>query len=687
MAQEKKPGRNAQRNLGETLSVGICLLFLMSWPCLAAGLLKPVDGGDENDVYMKSHHVNVTINNGFAQTEVDQIFANQGGTDLRAIYSFPLPKQASLSELSLWIDGNEVVGEVLEKSRARKTHEEQVQKGNDTALAEKDDYKTCDISVYPVRAHAETRVRLVYYQPIEIDLNVGRYVYPLAEGGVDEERIAFWSVDDKVIESFKFNLELKSAFPVQDIRLPGHTNQAVIEKIQDADDNEALAGNRFSISIDSPEGDALTRDIVLYYRLADDVPARVELIPYRKDAASTGTFMVVVTPAADLQRISEGVDWTFVLDVSGSMSGGKIATLVDGVSRVIGKMSPQDRYRIITFNDSASDFSCGYITATPPNVQSILNKIKSIQAGGSTNLFAGLQMAYTRLDDDRTTGVILVTDGVANVGQTEHAHFLKLLRQYDIRLFTFVIGNSANQPLLDRLAIESGGFAMNISTGDDIIGRIIQAKSKILYENMHDVELKFHGEKVKNLTPKKIGSLYQGQQLVMFGQFDGAGEVEVELKAMISGREHSWQCKADLPEVDTDNPELERLWALSNIENIMQEIRDYGENKSLRKQVVALGKEYSLVTDYTSMLVISEVEMEGLGLGRKNADRVDNERKAQQRRSNRPVTNHRVDQTQTDSSGNKGMFKGRRSPGIGTGPVGPVFIMLAMWMKRKKRKI
>ena len=42
--------------------------------------------------------------------------------------------------------------------------------------------------------------------------------------------------------------------------------------------------------------------------------------------------MVVVTPAASLKRIAEGTDWTFVLDISGSMAGRKIATLGDGVS-------------------------------------------------------------------------------------------------------------------------------------------------------------------------------------------------------------------------------------------------------------------------------------------------------------------------------------------------------------------
>jgi len=677
------------------LAAGVMMVLAAAGMCMGAGLLKPIDGSD-SAVYLKSHHVSVTINNGFARTEVDQVFGNGGDRDLEAVYSFPLPKEASLSELSLWIDGNEVVGEVLEKERARKIYEEQAAQGNDAAIAEKDDYKTFDVSVSPVRANQETRVRLVYYQPIEIDSNIGRYVYPLAEGGVDEERISFWSIDDKVHGSFKFELILKSAFDVKDVRLPAHQEKAIIEKVGGDD---AGAGSVYKVTIDCPEGEALTRDIVFYYRLADDVPARVELVPYRENVQSTGTLMVVVTPAADLQPIAEGVDWTFVLDVSGSMSGGKIATLVNGVSRVIGRLSPQDRFRIVTFNQTATDFTGGYISATPANVQSMLNKIKAIRAEGSTALFAGIEMAYRGLDADRTTGVILVTDGVANVGPTQHAQFLRLLEQYDVRLFTFVIGNSANQPLMDHLAKDSGGFAMNVSESDDIIGRLLQAKGKILYENMYDVELIFHGEKVTDLTPARAPSLYQGQQLVVFGRYNGTGEMTVELKAKISGQAHSWKCTADLPACDTDNPELERLWALSRIEEIMQEIRDKGETDSLRKQVTRLGKDYSLVTDYTSMVVVSEIAMENEQIQRTNAQRVQRERAAQQQRQVQPVRSYRVDNTGSNPSGDQHVFQNRPAPGIGSssrssgngggggsGPVGFGFIGLSAWLARRRKR-
>ena len=85
-----------------------------------AGLLKPIDNRN-SQIHMKSHQVNVTINNGFSRTEVDQVFVNDGDADMEAVYTFPVPKQASLSELSLWIDGKESIGEVVEKEKARKS--------------------------------------------------------------------------------------------------------------------------------------------------------------------------------------------------------------------------------------------------------------------------------------------------------------------------------------------------------------------------------------------------------------------------------------------------------------------------------------------------------------------------------------------------------------------------------------
>ncbi len=671
--------RTAWRSIA--LLAGLFILLVAN-SAFAAGLLKPIGSGDEAQLSISSHRVDVTINNGFVRTEVDQTFANPGASAIEGFYSFPLPKQASLSELSLWIAEQEVLGEVVEKQRAIQIYAEQKAQGKQTALAEKNDFKTFAVKVGNLPAQSEARVRLVYYQPLEIDLNIGRFVYPLAEGNVDEERISFWSLDDRVSGPFHFHLQLKSAFPVKDVRLPGLEQEASIQRSGGM--GEENAGDLIDVTIDRPAGAKLNQDIVFYYRLDDSVPARIELIPYKASPSSKGTFMLVVTPAADLQPISEGIDWTFVLDNSGSMGGHKIVTLADGVSRVLGQLRPNDRFRIITFNNSARELTNGYVNASSEQVQRWLAKVKTIQSGGGTNLFAGLEQAYRRLDDDRTSGVILVTDGVSNLGNTEHRAFLELLKRYDIRLFTFVIGNSANQPLLERLAKDSGGFAMNISTGDDITGRLLQAKAKVLHQNLHDVQIDIDGEQVTELTPSVSSNLYLGQQAVQFSRYRGAGEVIITMKAKISGQEQKWQTRAVLPDVETSNPELERLWAMSKIEERMAQVREHGEATELRKQITELGVNYSLVTDYTSMLVVTDEVMETQGIQRRNADRVQKERNAQQQRASQPVQNHRVDNLSNNSNG---AFN-RPSPGIGygSGPVGLLAIPLLAWLQRRKKK-
>ncbi|PNU18967.1 VWA domain-containing protein [Geothermobacter hydrogeniphilus] len=598
------------------LVVGLLLTLAFAAPGLAAGLLKPLNGG--SPLAITSHQVEVVINNGFARTEIDQTFSNPADAPLEALYTFPLPKQASLSELSMWVAEQERIGEVVEKEKARQLYEAEKAAGKQAALSEKNDFKTFETRVGNIPPGGEVRIRMVYYQPLEIDLNVGRYLYPLAEGNVDEEQLQFWSVDDRVSGSFRFHLQLKSAFPVKDVRLPGLQNEAVIN--QAAGTGEQGNGNDYEVTIDRP---------------------------------------------------------------AGSMGGHKIATLADGVSRVLGQLRSNDRFRLITFNTRARDLTGGFVPADPGRVQDWIKRVKTIQAGGGTNLFAGLKAGYRNLDADRTSATILVTDGVANVGETEHRAFLRLLKKYDVRLFTFVIGNSANQPLLDRLAGDSGGFAMNISDSDDITGRLLQAKAKVLHQCLRDVKLEIRGGQVQLDAPQTLGNLYAGQQLILFGRYSTPGEIGITLKAKISGREQSWRTTAILPKVDTDNPELERLRALEKIEQTMQQIREQGETDALRSKVVDLGLNSSLVTDYTSMLVVTDDVLESHGIEKRNADRVQRERRAQQLKTTRPAKSYRVDNQ------GKGAFGGRSAPGLGlgSGPVGPLGVALLAWLRRRRNQL
>ena len=495
-------------------------------------------------------------------------------------------------------------------------------------------------------------------QAAHVDTGIGRYVYPLEEGGVDEKKLAFWTANESVKEQFSFKLILRSAYPIEALRMP---NQAQALISQSGPGEWQLELGSSNQNVDEEAGTAintnqpafmLDKDLVVYWRLKAGLPGSVDLATYKAEGQSKGTFMLTITPGDDLKPISEGSDWIFVLDTSGSMKG-KYTSLAHGVRQALGKMRAEDRFRIITFDSSAKELTNGYVNATPAMIGHYSNVVTAVQPGQSTNLYAGLKKGLDGIEADRTSAIILVTDGVANVGETKQREFIQLLEKKDIRLFTFVMGNSANRPLLDAITRKSNGFTSSISNSDDIVGKILEAVSKVSHQTLHGVELSIDGARVNDITPKAIGSLYRGQQLIVFGHYFGEGDAQISLKGKISGEKKEYRTRVNFPALDIEHPELERLWAYATIEGLNEEIQDFGEDADIKQAITDIATEYSLVTDYTSMVVVRDEVFESLGIKRENKKRLQTEQTAQQKRATQPVVSQRADTQQPMFNSNR----------------------------------
>ncbi len=684
-----------KKGLSTALVAGLLITNFCVQDLKAAGLLSPSNAALPA-LEIKSHDVTVIIQDGYAITTVEQVFHNPHSQDLEAIYSFPVPEKAAVSEFTYWINGKPVTGEVLEKKQARELYEDQKTKGNEAGLAEQDSHKTFDVAVTPVKAQNDIRIRLGYMQPAHIDTSVGRYVYPLQDNTVDEEKIAFWTANETVKERFTFDMTLRSGYPVEAIRLPKHP-QAVITKTADGDWNvridsngppQAVPANEDGIIQEgfqpvntampntpvSKNAYKLDTDIAMYWRLKSGLPGSVDLVTYRPDENKKGVFMMTITPGDDLKPITQGRDFVFILDKSGSMRSGKFVTLVHGVEKALNKMRAEDRFRIVLFDDTAYEQTQGYVNATTLNIEGEIRKLRSDLSGGGTNLYAGLKMGIDKLDADRTSAIILVTDGVANVGVTQQKEFLNLVDTRDVRLYTFIMGNGANRPLLNALTKRSNGTAVNISNSDDIVGAVMVAASKVTHQAMHDVDVKIKGVRVEMLSPANIGSLYRGEQLILFGHYWGSGEANVSLSAKVSGQPVKYETKFNFASTENQNPEIGRLWAFAKIEDLMAEIQDFDAQADLKKAVTDLAIEYSLVTPYTSMVVVREDVFEAMGIERRNSVRVSEEKKAMQQRLSTPTVSRRVDKSTPMYSIPRAHH---RSGGSGGGNIGLIGLLLA----------
>jgi Ca-activated chloride channel family protein len=651
----------------------------LSGAASAAGLLKPIDR--PNALAIQDHDVTVLIEDGYATTTIEQVFHNDGATDFEAVYAFPVPERAAVSEFTYWIDGKPITAEVMAKAQARETYENEKAAGRETALAEQDDYKRFHMSVWPVRAHANVKIRLTYIQPVKLDGGVGRYAYPLEEGGVDDPAAAsFWSMSDEVAGRFQFEMAVRTAYPVEALRLPNNPDALIT---QEAD------GWRVSIVEHGigPEGDAgatnarsLNQDVIAYWRQPANLPGSLDVITHRPDPNGRGTFMAVLTPGDDLPPVTSGRDWTFIIDRSGSMDT-KFATLVEGIDRALKKLPPQDRFRIVAFDDSAQRLFRGFKNADAQNATEATRALANLGIGGGTNLYAGLELGLAGGDDDRPHGVMLITDGVANVGLTTRKDFVELAAANDVRLFTFIMGNSANRPLLQHLADVSGGDALAISNSDDITGRIMTASMNLSHHALTDIELDIKGVQTADLTPGLPAALHRGKQFVVFGHYWGDGAATVNVKGRVAGKSVQYQMSMPLQATASRHPELERLWAFAAIEDQMRKRALLGADEDTQQAIVDTAVEYGLLTPFTSMIVVRQEIFAQLGVDRINKARLEKEWTAREQRLQQDPT-----AASSIMSGQPRAHVSNGGGAGGSGAAGPLLLALLAFLRRVLRR-
>lgn len=717
-----------QRFITACLATSVAITGLLAATASdAAGLLHP-KGDTHSPLDLRAHLVDVVVEDGYVVTHIEQIFANPSDHDLEAVYTFPVPEDAAVSDFTYWIDDRPVHGEVVEQQRAREIYERERDAGREAALTEQDDYRSFDIAVTPVRARDDVRIRLSYIQPAHVDMSVGRYVYPLQDGGTEEGGRAFWTAESAVQEYFRFAMWIRPAVPLAAVRLPAHPQAAVTQEADGAyrvliergappaglapkatlsaalegagaSVLEAVTNGQFgtvetTASTSTPQGVPrshafdLDQDIAVYWRLQSGLPGGVDIVANRPDPKEPGTFMLTVTPGDELKPLSQtGADWIFVVDISGSMAG-KLYSVKEGMRQAFDGMRPTDRAQIVVFDNDADALTRRFLDGSAEDVRTLKDITRRIDTRGGTNLFAGLDRGLALADADRSTALVLITDGAANMGETNHNKFIELIERKDVRLFTFVMGNGANRPLLESMTRASAGQAFSVSTSDDIIGHVRNAVNKLQHEALRDIRVSIDGVGARALSPLHLGTLYAGRQLTVFGRYAKGGDATLKVSGKINGREQVYESVVHFPAVANENPEVDRLWYFSRIEELMAQLLQFGETDERVAAVVDLAVEGGLVTPYTSMLVVRDEVFASEGIERRNGERAAAEEVAQQARSARPVV---VRDAQV--AGQPQSYQGpRRSHGGGTGGgnVGLLGLLLAWCTQRfgkEKRKV
>ncbi len=171
---------------------------------------------------------------------------------------------------------------------------------------------------------------------------------------------------------------------------------------------------------------------------------------------------------ADDPRERPDAALTFVIDVSGSMGEpGKLDMVKDALHTLIGQLRPTDSVAIVTFSDRATVVRPMTPVAQRSQLQAAVDRL-SIE--GSTNLESGLvqgyQVAREGFRSGLTNRVILLSDGLANVGDTAAQPILAEVREAagkQITLLGVGVGTDYGDTLMEQLADQGDGYVVYVS--------------------------------------------------------------------------------------------------------------------------------------------------------------------------------------------------------------------------------
>lgn len=594
------------------LAVAFTLAMSLSTGARAAGLLV-ADGGFGGVLEIKEHDVKVVINNGVAVTEVEQIFVNTENRIVEALYTFPVPKGASVSNFSMWIEGKEMIGEVVEKQRARQIYDSYKRTRRDPGLLEQVDYKTFEMRIFPIGPGAEQRIKVTYYQELDFDHDWATYVYPLAT-------VTRRNIDQRTTGKFAFTLDVKSETPIVELESPSHPDSFVTVKHSD---------NYYQASLETHGGD-LGRDLVLACKTVRPRTG-IDIIT-SKQAGEDGYFLLTVTAGEELAELNRGMDYVFILDVSGSMANeGKLQRSRKSIFTFMDALGEEDRFEVMSFNVATNSLFNDLQTVTDDRKNQAAAFLQSQRARGGTVLRPAISAAYRYRDADRTLNVVILSDGITE--QREQRELLQLIgeRPSGVRLFCVGVGNEVNRPLLQQLAQESGGLAAFLSEEDSFERQARAFRRKLMRPAIRDLKVNIAGAGTYDNEPQELPDLFHGSPVRIYGRYKNEGDVAVTITGEVQGSPLEQTISIRLPDTDPGNPEIERMWAWRRVQGLLAQERTAGLQGKHQDEIVRFCEEYSIVSLYASFIVLeNDAEYKRWKIDRRNAVRIVRDRNAQQ---------------------------------------------------------
>jgi hypothetical protein len=495
-------------------------------------------------VELKELYIDVKASGNYATTTLEMKFFNDNERVLEGNLELPLPEAAYVVGFSMDMNGVWRDAVIVEKQKARQTFESIERRGVDPALLEKKEGNVFSVRVFPIPVNGYKSVRITYEEKLTPQRE---YLLPLH---FPQTLSRF---------SLKANVLNESEMPVW-----------ANNKIQDV----SFSSNNGVFEINkSWEKVKANRDFG--FRLMTENKERLFI---ETDKHDKGLHFFQTQWCINLQPQQKAAPHSLCIlwDVSESSKGRNmekdIAVIRSYISNIQNLKVTVATFSVVMHKIKPFDI-------VNSNCDELMAFLRKSTPDGATQLGS---LDLTRFDADE---FILSSDGITTIGNGTIAD---LTRPINI----LQSSKTANVVALQAIAEKSGGQYLNLNTLSEQ-----KAVAALQSQTMHVIRLTTTG-KVEVNEP----SAMETGCVKIFGRLNGdAGKIKIEVgygNHVVETRElevlasQAKDCNGIVAR-QCGNNELNTL------------LKDKEKNKD---KIIALSRQYSIVTDYTSMLILDRLQ-------------------------------------------------------------------------------
>jgi Ca-activated chloride channel homolog len=566
--------------------------------------------------------VRAAVSGILARVTVTQQFQNTYDSPIEAVYTFPLPHQAAVDDMTIKVGNRVIRGVIKERQEALAIYERARMEGKIAALLNQERPNIFRQYVANILPGQGIDVIISYVETLKYENGSYQFVFPMVvgpryiPGAPIGKTDGGWSPDtDQVPDASRITppvvkkgeraghdisieVDLDAAVPFANLRSTQHEIAVQMNSEQSA----------FVRLLDKAV--IPNKDFILMWDVAAE-EIQDGLVTHRQ--GSDGYFLLVLQPPARVEHsLVTPKEMVFVLDTSGSMQGAPIEKAIKTMNGMLEGLYDQDTFNVITFSGNTHILFKEPVPATEENIEAARIFLKSHGGSGGTEMMKAIRAALDPSDSQRHLRMaIFMTDGY--VGNDSEI-IGEVKNHPNARVFSFGIGTSTNRFLLDGMATAGRGVAEYVTPDEDENAILKRFYERIRNPLLTDITLEWEGVPITDSLPRVIPDLYAAQPVTIVGKYLGNGSALVRLRGKMAGREYMRELRFPLPAEEPKHDVLMKLWAREQIKDISM-IR-YKEcacgisNPETQKAITLIGLQYGLMTEYTSFVAVEQKVVE-----------------------------------------------------------------------------